>query len=180
MRLLSRQKPPSELRGLVPKGERLMAWASGPRKLDGHPTVVATSDRALYAPGYVPRVAWEQVLHASWDHPILDVVYIQDAAGETLDPVAVGQDDAILVRITLDAAGAVPQIVWERINSTIVLARHVELVGERGVRLVARRVRATQDIRWVLIFDRGLDPTDPDLRALADQELNYLRDSAGI
>lgn len=180
MRLLSRQKPPGELRGLLPKSERLMAWASGPPKLDGQPTVVAASDRALYAPGYVPRVAWKQVLRASWDHPILDVVYLQDAAGETRGTVAVGADDAVLVRITLDAAGAVPQVVWERINSTIVLARHVALVGERGVRFVARRVQASQDVKWVLVFDRGLDPTDPDLRALAEQELGYLRDSAGI
>ncbi|MEI8080733.1 MAG: hypothetical protein WCI74_02695 [Actinomycetes bacterium] len=201
----------TEVRKLLPKGERLLAWAGGPPKLDGQVTVVAASDRALYAPGYLPRLRWEYVLKATWDDPILEVVFLvdhdadedveassrtspveslsvreddatasTDGAAETSEPIVVGVDQTSFVRITLDTPGAVPQVAWERINASIMLSRQVSIVGDRGVRLVARRMQATQDILWFIVFDRGLDPTDPQLLAVAQQELRYLRESAGI
>ena len=178
MGLLNREKLPDALKALIPKGERLMAWGSGPPKLDGQPTLVAATDRALYAPGYVERVPWEQVVRAAWEEPILEVVYLPPDESTAAETVVFSSP--ALVRITLDEAGSVPQVVWERVNSTIIMSRHVTLVGDKGVRLVARRVRGSDDIRWHVIFDRGLDAADPELRAMADEELRHIRESAGI
>ncbi|MEI6620780.1 MAG: hypothetical protein WCP28_02585 [Actinomycetes bacterium] len=208
----AKQPKTAQVRKLLGRRERLLAWAEGPPKLDGQPTVVAVSDRALYAPGYLPRLRWEYVLKAIWDDPILEVFFLIDpdadgdtgpaaaahnpvesltvreddaaasidGASESSAPIVVGAEQTGFVRITLDSPGAVPQIAWERINASIVLQRQVPLVGDRGVRLVARRMQATQDIAWFIVFDRGLDQSDPQLLAIAQRELRYLRESAGI
>lgn len=174
MGLLSRRRLPDEVRALVPKGQRLRAWASGPPRLDGSPTYVVATDVALYAPGYVPSalgtdaVEWDRFVRAAWDEPILDAVVTNDAGGSTL------------MRVTLDNPGSLPEVVRERITASIVMSNHIDLVGDLGARLVARRVRGSQEIKWSVVFDSGLDPSDPVLRARADEALTRLRDSAGI
>jgi len=64
--------------------------------------------------------------------------------------------------------------------ATIVMQRHIELVGKAGATLVARRVRNSDEIRWEVVFDAGLDPNDSELRGQADEELSALRASVGI
>ena len=120
-----------------------MAWAQGPERLDGEPTIVVTTDRAMYAHGYVDRLPWEQVLHASWEDPILEVVMLD------------GRGSTEFLRITLDNAGSVPQVVFDRVTSTIVMRSRVELVGKRGATLVARRDRESDEVRWEVVFDAG-------------------------
>ncbi len=169
MGLLSRPRAPADVRALVAKGERLMAWGTGPERLDGSATLVVTTDQTLYAPGYCEPTPWECVMRASFDDPILEIIATYEQ-GTPLKPIL----------ITLTAAGSVPAVVRERVGATIVLQRHVPLVDDRGVQLVARRVRGTDEIRWTVVFDSGLDPADPDLRELGDQALQQLRDSVGI
>lgn len=169
MGLLSRQRVPERVRALVPAGERLRAWATGPPRLDGEPTLVVATDCALYAPGYIEAMDWDQVQRAAWEEPVLEIVR---GATDALTPS--------IARITLDAPGSIPEVVRERVSACIVVQRHVELVGDRGVRLVARRVRQSDEIRWSAIFDAGLDPTDPNLRHQADQSLRDYRASLGI
>jgi hypothetical protein len=162
---------PAELAGVsgvIPDGERVKAWASGPVRLDGEPTLVVATDLAVYSPGYFGRVPWEQVMRVTWDDPILEFVMTNPA----------GSTD--LARITLDAAGSIPQLVYERVTATIVMQRHIKLIDSRGATLVARRVRGSDEIRWEVVFDAGVDPSDPEMRARADEQLGWLRDSAGI
>ena len=84
-------------------------------------------------------------------------------------------------RVRLDAdLGRLPEVVRERVTASIVIQHHVELVGERGARLLARRVPGTTDLRWSVVFDAGLDPADPELRRRADEALAVLRTSLGI
>jgi hypothetical protein len=74
----------------------------------------------------------------------------------------------------------VPSVVRERVNASIVVQRHVELRGEVGARIVARRVPGSTELRWTVTFDAGLDPRDPDLRRRADEALDTLRTSLGV
>lgn len=168
MGIFDRRGVPDELRSLIGGKERVMAWASGPDRLDGTQTLVAATDRAFYAPGYADRLEWENVLRAGWEDPILEVVRLD------------GRGGAELMRIQLDPAGSVPQVVFDRVTSTIVMQSHVELVGKRGATLVARRQRDSAAVAWEVVFDPGLDPSSPQLRELADERLKWLRESAGI
>ena len=168
MGFFDRRGLPAGLADRIPKEERVMAWASGPPRLDGDDTIVVTTDRAMYAKGYVDRLPWEQVLRASWEDPILEVVML-DGGGSTE-----------FLRITLDKAGSVPQVVFDRVTATIVMQSRVDLIGKRGATLVARRVRGSEEIRWEVVFDAGVDPTNPEFRARADQQLAWLRESVGI
>jgi hypothetical protein len=56
----------------------------------------------------------------------------------------------------------------------------VPLQGKRGVWLSARRSPADSEVRWTMLFDAGLDPTDPGLRTLAAAALEELRESTGV
>jgi hypothetical protein len=71
-------------------------------------------------------------------------------------------------------------VVRERVNASIVVQHHAALVGDAGARLVARRIPGSTDLRWSVVFDPGLDPSDPDLRARADEALTALRSALGI
>ncbi len=168
MGIFSREKGSIEAKELVQNGERLLGWATGPGRLDGEPTIVVVTNASLIAPGYLDSVPWQVVLRAAWDEPILEVVTLPGSGGTEV------------TRITLDQPGSVPQLVWERVNSTIVMQRHVDLVGSSGVTLVARREADSSDINWQFVFDAGLDPADEQLRQRAAQELAIIRDSAGI
>lgn len=168
MGFFDRRGLPTEVTALIPKRERVLAWGVGPARSDGADTVAAATDRALYAPGFVDRLPWEEVLRASWEDPILEVVRLD------------GRGGTALLRITLDAAGSVPQVVFDRVTATIVMQTRVDLIGKRGATLVARRVRETDEIRWEVVFDAGIDAANPEFRAKADEQLAWLRESVGI
>ncbi|MGV1036635.1 MAG: hypothetical protein ACOYD0_06360 [Candidatus Nanopelagicales bacterium] len=168
MGIFSRDKASTGVKALVPNGERLLGWATGPARLDGEPTIVVVTNASLITPGYLGALPWQVVLRAAWDEPVLEVVTLPGSGGTAV------------TRITLDQPGSVPQLVWERVNSTIVMQRHVDLVGSSGVTLVARRQADSDDINWQFVFDAGLDPADEQLREQAAEELAIIRDSAGI
>ena len=167
MRLPASFRTPDVVKALIPKGEKLRAWATGLPRLDGEETLVVATDVALHAPGYVAALAWERVIRASWGEQILEVVFQEE-------------DATRIIRIALDQPGSLPQVLHERVSSTIVMRQHVALVGKRGAQLVARRVRGSDEIRWSVVFDAGLNPQDPDLRRRADWALRDLRDSVWI
>lgn len=161
---------PADIVAAVPdlKGDgKVLAWARGPERLSGEPTVVVATQRAFHAPGFVGRVEWQHILKASWENPILEVVTITGPSTK-------------LVRLRLDNAGSIPQVVNERVTASIVMQRHIELVGKAGASLVARRTPDSDEIRWEVVFDPGLDVNDQALRDHADEELAWLRESVGI
>jgi hypothetical protein len=137
-------------------GGRPLAWG---RTADGW--VVATAEQ-LVLPALGPR-NWEDVIRAAWDEPVLEV---QLADG--------------IVRCALDESGRIPQVVNERVKASVLIQHHVPLVGDKGVRIVARRPPGGTDVRWRVTFDPGLDPADPQLRAAADDALTELRASIGL
>lgn len=169
MARLGRKKLPEKVAEAIPAGQRVMAWATGPIQLNGEPTFVIATDKSLIAPGYMEPTSWTDLARAEWSNPLLEVVSLDSLAGN-------GRP----VRIHLDQPGSVPQVVWERIESRIILQRHVPLVGKEGVRLIAKRSDDGDDVQWIVIFDVNVDSQDPELRAKADEALQLLRDSTGI
>ena len=167
-----RLRTPAEVRERVP-GERVLAWMAV-----GESSLVAT-DTALVLPeddgvrrpaGDHLRVPWDRVLRASWEPEIVEV---------TAQPETGGRPVVHRVRI-VGEPGVLPEVVRERVTSSIVVQHHAVLDGERGARFIARRVPGSTDLRWSVVFDPGLDPSDPALRAAADEILARLRTSLGI
>jgi hypothetical protein len=139
-------------------GERVLTFGSAAD--DGY--VVATDLALFLADG--TRVPYETIDRASWDEEGLSLL--------TID----GQSR----RASVPEPRLLPETVRERVNATIVVNKHVNLPGRGGVRLVARRRPSGEMVGWTLVFDDGLDPDDPGLRALAEQALEGLRRSMGV
>jgi len=165
-------RTPAEIRERVP-GERVLAWMAV-----GDSSLVAT-DTALVLPeedgvrrpaGADRRVPWDRVLRASWEPEIVEV---------TAQPETGGRPVVHRVRISGEP-GVLPEVVRERVTSSIVVQHHAVLDGERGARFIARRIPGSTDLRWSVVFDAGLDPADPALRVVADEILATLRTSLGI
>ncbi|MFI9560869.1 hypothetical protein [Nonomuraea endophytica] len=139
-------------------GERVLAFApSG----DGY--VVAT-DRALFLPDGV-RVPYETIDRAAWSED--GVLNVATTGGERY-------------QAPVREPRRLPETVRERVNSTIVVNKHVRLPGRGGVRLVARRPPGGEVKEWTLVFDEGIDPNDPGVRAQAEQALEGVRRSMGV
>ena len=149
--------------GVLP-GEKVVAWGSRSAIDDAPATYVIATDRALYLQS--GRIPWHEVSKASWNDPVLDVV---------LDG-----PNARSFRADLDEARDLPAAVHDRVTDSVVVSEWVELTPTSGARMVARRDSDDGSIHWSVVFDAGLDPADPDLRATVDEALARLRDALGI
>lgn len=160
-----RLRPPVEVRARVGR-DRLLGWTAS-----GTSSLVATDTALLLPVGEEPeRVPWDLVLRVTWNEDAVEITAQASPGGRPVTHrVPVGRE-----------LGGLPDVVRERVNASIVVQHHVELEGERGARLVARRAPGSADLRWSVVFDAGLDPSDPDLRERADRALADLRASLGI
>jgi hypothetical protein len=53
--------------------------------------------------------------------------------------------------------------------------------GRRGLRVIARRApHGRGELFWVYEFDEGVDPDDPRVRRLAEQELRAAQADVGL
>ncbi len=159
---------PAEVRAAVGPGERVLAWT-----VDGSGRPVVASTAALYLPEdggdsvRPERIPYEQVAAATWDEPVLDVV-------------TVGPRRRRFV-LQLDEPGMVPLTVRDRVTASIVVSEHVALIGTAGARITARRpLVGAGAVSWNVVFDSGLDPADPQLRAAADEAIVRLRVTTGL
>jgi hypothetical protein len=153
----------SRLAGLeLARGERVLAVA---RTADG--AAVAATDVALHFPlpaGDDARVPWERIDHAGWREGLL---HVRETGGTTH-------------RLRLAEPDAVPEAVQERVTATVVVSTHVRFPNAGGVRIVGRRAPRSETVNWTFVFDSGLDPADPGLRAKAEQALEDLRRQTGL
>lgn len=143
------------------RGERVLAVARTPEDA----SVVAT-DAALHFPagGARLRLRWELIDHATWEDGRLR---IRETGGDEH-------------RLRLAEPGSVPEAAQERITTTVVISSYARLPAGGGVRMVGRRAPGAEELNWTLVFDSGLDPADPGLRAQAEQLLTDLRVQTGL
>ncbi|WP_113704948.1 hypothetical protein [Nonomuraea lactucae] len=142
---------------ITERGERVLTFSAS----DGG-YVVATNLALFLSDG--TRVPYETIDKATWDEEGLRLI----------------TTDGERRRERLPEPRLLPETVRERVNATIVVNKHVTLPGRGGVRLVARRRPGGEMLGWTLVFDDGLDPEDPGLRALAEQALEGVRRSMGV
>lgn len=156
---------PSDARAVLPfeRRERVLAAA---RLVDG--SWVAATQRALLLPGR--RVDWPTVAHAEWSDE--DRVLTVDRMG-----TAGGMPEH--VRLALDEPGRLPEVLRERVTTSIVASRHIVVAGRAGVRVVARRVPGADELVWQVVVDRELDPGDARVQAAGETGISELRRELG-
>jgi len=147
----------------IAAGERLLAWA---RSDDG--CVIGGTRDAFYAPHRVP---WENVEAADWD---------QDLRVLRISEVGRWGEPRPEHRYTLDSPGRLLQLVRERVTASIVVQRHVLVDGKRGLRVIGRRAPGGDgEVAWFYEYDRGVDPTDPDVHRIATEALTAAKAEVG-
>lgn len=145
------RKVPPEVAALVGERERVLAWS----ELAPTGWLVAT-DASLHITEPPVNARWVGVLGASWDDPMLDVSLLTDGR-------------PAVVQVEPVDARSVPQVVRERIEQSLMVEKHVPLVGSRGVRFLARRDPVSDEVFWQRLPDPGVDLCDPQLAAAADR-----------
>ncbi|WP_433325998.1 hypothetical protein [Spirillospora sp. CA-294931] len=141
------------------RGERHLTHAA----TRGGSHVVATTT-ALHLPtedGGFTRIPWDRVEQASWKDGWLHVHESREHHIRLTDP------------------GNVPEAVRERVTATIAVNHQAKLPGGT-VRITGRRPTTGGDVRWTFVFEAGLDPNDPGLKAHAEQALEALRRQTGL
>lgn len=156
---------PDEVRNSLdlPRGEQVLAAA-----VDADDAWVVATDAALVVDGH--RVEWATVARAGWD---------DDASVLTVETMATPDRPAEVLRPALPDPGLLPETVRERVESSIVASRRVTVRRGASVRVVARAVPRSDELLWQVILDRGLDPADPEVTAVADEVTAQLRRELG-
>lgn len=165
-----RSRLPEPLRRAVlpglERGERLRSWAITE---PGRPPVAAT-DRGLWfdpGDGY-RRLRWEHVEKATWGHGVLTVTEVRRTPGPARPLV-----------FRLAEPRRLPEEVRTRVESSVAVSQHQRISAAGGVRVVARRRPGTAELAWSVVFDPGVDPSDPTVRAAAEAALRAARAAVG-
>jgi hypothetical protein len=156
----------------IPAGERILAWGSGPvRGGDGSVSTgyLAATNRALYVEAIGQRLAWDMVSRASWEQPVLEVDLL-DTAGQPAERL----------RLEVSTSGDLPAAVHDRVRASVMVSEIVEVRDGVRARMVARRASDDAAVRWSVVFETGVDATDPGLQEEARQALDALRSTLGI
>ena len=171
MRLFRRpERPPAEALTPLDRDERVVSWATA----WGDGAVLATP-LGLWLPAATERLPWHLIDKATWKESVLSVVPAVDGGDGVLT-----EQPARTVRLTVPRD--LPQTVRVRVQKAIAFTRHHPLPGDgrRGVRVVGRRVPGRDGVSWQLVFDPGVDVTDPLVRAAADGYVEQARAELGL
>lgn len=124
-------------------GERLLAYT---RTAGGE--WLAGTDRALHLAGV--QLGWHEVDRVRWaqDTRVLEVV---------MQPQ--GAEPSVTHRAELPVPGLLPELVRERVTSSIVVTERVLLAGRASARIIARRSH-DGEVRWSVIYDDGVQEDD--------------------
>ena len=162
MRLLPRGGGvPAEVlsRAGLPRAENVLAHAHS----SDDTWLLGTRGRLLLvSPDAVHVLAWERVEDASWDkdHSRLRITGIGEY-GEPRPSYTFQMDDPTLLL----------QLLRERVTASIVLQRRVPVHGKLGLTVIGRRSPVGGPVAWMHAYDPGVDPSDPEVAAIADQAL---------
>jgi hypothetical protein len=141
--------------------ERRLAWAvtsaGGP--------LVATPTH-LYVDG--GRLPWTRIERVVWKPPTLTLIEVAPVAGT-------GRTRSFV----LETDHRLAEIVRSRVTSSVGWSDRRTLVPSGAVRLVGRRTPGVDTLEWQTVWEPGTDPSDPALRAQAEEWVAALRKTIG-
>ena len=158
-----REKLPSELALVVPRGDKVLTWA---RVAGGF--LAATSEALIHVDSHETNVIpWGYTLQARWESPLLSIT-VQ----------ATPQSEPIQMSWLIQEPGLIPVAVRDRVTAAVVVDQFREIEGVGRVLFIARRV--FDDIVWTAVPDnQDLANTDAGQRAIGE-ELRILQANLGI
>ncbi|MCO5323674.1 MAG: hypothetical protein M9946_03675 [Nocardioidaceae bacterium] len=150
----------------IPRGDQALAaaqardgrWLIGTR---GRLFVVATSVRDL---------GWDQIEDASWngESGVLSIRLLAPY-GEPTETIS----------FELDDSARLLQLIRERITASIIVQRRGEVSPGSGFRVLARRNPVSGPLVWMTVFDEGLDPESPQVKAAVEEALQVAQHELG-
>ena len=131
-----KESVPEDLSVLIPRNERLLAWA---QTTTGY---VAVTDESLVSIDESSSVviAWEFALQARWESPELFVI-VQPERNELPKQFVFNLTDP----------GLVPIAVRDRVTAAVVIDQVEDVAGVGRVRFIARRNK--KGINWTTVAD---------------------------
>jgi hypothetical protein len=144
-------------------GERVLAWA----ELAGGGVAAATTEGLwVRTPqGRLVRRPWTQVDHAVWDEDSATLA-VWWVGSRVPTPLEVGQETFL------------PEVVHERVRSSILLVRELPLPGGGAV-YVSLRKAADGTLSTQAVAPRGIRLDDPPVAAAVARAERELREEAG-
>jgi hypothetical protein len=157
------QLPDDAARELGVTGERVLAWAA----LAGGGVAAATPEglRVRTPQGRLVRRPWTEVDHAAWDEDS-GTLAVWWVGSRLPTPLEVGQETFL------------PEVVHERVRSSIVLVRELPLPGGRAI-FVSLRKAADGTLSTHAVAPRGIRLDDPPIAAQVARAQRELREEAG-
>ena len=166
--------PPDVLaRADLPRGERVLAhtvakdgtWLLGTRL-----RLVVVGGGELPQEQRAVQIPWETVEDAVWKQDDARLRFTETGQyGEPRPTYSFEVEDPALLL----------QLVRERVTASVVLQRRVPVRGRLGLSVIARRSPGGGPVAWMHAYDVGLDPTDPEVAAVADQSLEQAQAEVG-
>jgi hypothetical protein len=160
-------------RAQLPHGEKVLAhtvatdgtWLLGTRL---RLVLVEGSDPGGERP--VVQILWETVEDASWQREDgrLRITEIGQYGAPRPTYSFTMQDPALLL-----------QLLRERVTASVVLQRRVLVRGKLGLTVIARRSPVGGTVAWMHAYDAGVDPTDPEVVAVAQRALEQAQAEVG-
>ena len=164
MSLFRRRPLPAPVRALaLPLGERRAAWGL----TEADEPVVATQS-GLLLPGRQGLLLWREIEKATWDRPLLAVREVAEVA-----------ESGPLHALALKEEGGLPELVRDRVTSSVAWTTTARLSPGGSVRIVGRRVPGAEELAWQLVYEPGTDLDDPLVRAQAEHALRGARTTVG-
>lgn len=109
---------------------------------------------------------WYSVVSATWEAPVLKVLATHEGKPLKLD-------------LEIPNPKRLPEVVRERVTDSVIITERRTLPAEVGATFVARR-HPNDEVAWSIVFDSGVDSTDPVLQEQASELLSELRSTLGI
>lgn len=170
MKLFSRDTGvPAEVleRAALPRSEKVLAFAQA---ADGSWLLGTRVALVLVPESEVVRLAWEEVEDAAWD--------VEEGELRVTGVGAYGQVRPSYT-LRLEDPALLLQLLRERVMASIVLQRRVPVRGKLGLTVIGRRSPVGGPVAWMHAYDPGLDPTDPEVAALATAALTQAQSEVG-
>ena len=167
MRFLDRgERVPADVlaRADLPRGEKVLAhtvandgtWLLGTRL-----RLVVVEDPGSDSAHAVTQIPWETVEDVAWEQ--------EESRLRVTETGQYGEPRPIHSFAVHDPA--LLQLIRERVTASIVLQRWVPVRGKQGLTVIGRRSPVGGPVAWMHAYDEGLDPTDPEVVAVADRAL---------
>ena len=146
-------------RAALPRGEKLLAQAPAE---DGSWVLGTRLRLVLVRPDGTTHIPWESVEDAAWD---------KEASRLKVTEIGAYGEQRPAHTFEMDDPSRLLQLVRERVTASIVLQRRVPVRGKQGLNIIGRRSPSGGPVTWMHAYDRGLDPDDPEVVAVADRAL---------